>query len=154
MPGEDDENRDEIYKFIRDTIESAIKSGKMPSKVGFSITITGGNLPEEIENPGEESGEDSKNNRNHDSPAKMLSEQKRGFHTEVHKNGDEIIVYAEIPGADNSNTAVSLDGENMIITSLPEETKYQEIVKIPPLKKETLKFRSRNGVLELSAILE
>lgn len=154
MPGEDEDNRDELYEFIRDTIESAIKSGKMPSKVGFSITITGGSLPVNIENSRDGCSRDCENNIEGDSPAKALSETERGFHTEIHKNGDEIIVYAEIPGADNSNTAVSLDGENMIITSLPEETKYQEIVKIPPLKKETLKFRSRNGVLELSARLQ
>jgi len=160
MPGDNDDKREELYEFIRNTIESAIENGKFPSRLGFSITITDGNLPLNTGNPkragsgetGKGINQDENTSINNNPLPGPVSEPVKGFHTEIHKNGDGIIVYADIPGADNSNTAVSVDGENMMITSLPENIKYQTVIKIPPLRKETLKFRSKNGVLELSAL--
>ncbi|MBN1431948.1 MAG: Hsp20/alpha crystallin family protein [Methanomicrobiaceae archaeon] len=139
--GKDDEER--FYKVIRDMLTEAMKNGRFPSEGNFSITIAGGNLPIDIIPP-EFTGiqEESKN------PA--VKEIKP--HTEVHKMNNEIIISADLPGAKEEDTAIAVEDDFLIITSLSDNVRFSARVKIPPIKKETMKHVLKNGLLEISAI--
>lgn len=141
-----DENRDlddeRFYRIIREMLNEAIKNGKFPAEGNFSITIAGGKLPIDIIPP-------EQGNVPPAGPA-VLKDIKP--HTEIQKVEDNVIVSADLPGAKEENTAVSVEDDFITITSLAEEVRYSTKIKIPPIRKETVKYSLKNGLLEISAI--
>jgi HSP20 family molecular chaperone IbpA len=61
-----------------------------------------------------------------------------------------ILIYANIPGSDMSNTAISVNENTICINSFTDGIKHTAEVKIPPVRKETMRYKSNNGVLEIS----
>jgi HSP20 family protein len=139
---EDGNQDDERFRrVIMDMITEAMKSGKFPGEGNFSITIAGGNLPIDIIPPGSMNpGEDDPDTIRDIKP-----------HTEVHKINDRIVIAADLPGAREESTAIAVEEDNIIITSLADRIRYSARIKIPPIKKETLKYSIKNGLLEVSA---
>jgi len=141
---EDRDPEDELFHmFIRDMLNEAIKNGRFPDKGNYSIPIAGGDLPIDIIPP------------DHDTPnagegQAFVKDMKP--HTEIQKTGDDIIVSAELPGAKEENTAVSVEEDFVTITSLADNIRYSARIKIPPIRKETLKYSLKNGLLEVSAV--
>lgn len=144
MP-EDKKNTDRDFNdIIRRILEQAIKNGKIPLNGKFSITIAGGELPiEMLPSNCDSCKKDSLNSGDQDF---ILNNPQ----TEIHKSGDEILIYANIPGSDMSNTAISIHQNLLFITSFTDGIKHIAEVKIPPVKKETMRYKSNNGVLEIS----
>lgn len=141
MSEESDQDDERFRKMIIDMINEAIRTGKFPDKGNFSITIAGGNLPIDIIPP-------ASVNPDEDDPNTIRDIKP---HTEVHKIDDRIVIAADLPGAKEESTAIAVEEDNIIITSLADRIRYSARIKIPPIKKETLKYSIKNGLLEVSA---
>lgn len=144
MPEDKKDDEEDFNDIIRKIIEQALKSGNFPFNGNFSITIAGGKLPIEMipSNPANNRIEEIKG-----SEGEFIANTP---HTEIHKGNDNIIIYANIPGSDMSNTAISVNGNTLCISSFTNGIKHFAEVKIPDVKKETMKYKSNNGVLEIS----
>ncbi|MDD4128073.1 MAG: Hsp20/alpha crystallin family protein [Methanomicrobium sp.] len=138
------DNERDFNDIIRKIFEQAIKNGKFPFNENFSITIAGGRLPVEMI----PSNNDSiKNNTINNSEDEFILNNP---HTEVHQEDDSVVIYANIPGSDMSNTAISVNGNILYISSFTDGIKHFAEVKIPDVRKETMKYKFNNGVLEIS----
>lgn len=138
-----DRDDERFKKIIMEMISEAMKNGKFPGEGNFSITIAGGNLPIDIippDNEGTDLGEYQE----------VVKDVRP--HTEIQRVGDNVIVSADLPGAKKEETAVSVEGDLMIITSLAEKTRYSTRIKIPLIRKETMTYSLKNGLLEVSAV--
>ncbi|MBP2132302.1 HSP20 family molecular chaperone IbpA [Methanomicrobium sp. W14] len=145
MPEDSKDNKDKFNAIIKKIIEQAMSKGNFPPDGKFSITIAGGRIPIEIR-PASDSSERTKGLNEELNSGLMLNNP----HTEVHKDGDRILIYANIPGSDMSNTAISVHENSLYITSYTDGVKHFADVKIPEIKKETMKYTTKNGVLEIS----
>jgi len=140
---EDKDREDEkFYRIIREMINEAIRSGRFPGDGNFSITIAGGSLPIDII-PG---GQD---NLPEDNGPEIVKDIKP--HTEIQNVGDSVVVSADLPGAKIEDTAITATDDSIVITSLADKIRYSARVKIPQIRKETLKYSLKNGLLEVSA---
>ncbi|WOF16073.1 hypothetical protein F1737_04805 [Methanoplanus sp. FWC-SCC4] len=143
-----EDNKDginDISEIIRKMLEQATKKGNFPQDGKFSITITGGRLPLDLNNYDFDDDED-------DTKSSCNSQNVRVNtpHTEVHKDGDNVQIYADIPGADIYNTAISVQENHLQITSFSNDVKHEAKIEVPDIKKETMKYHFRNGVLEIN----
>lgn len=141
MP-EDGTDDEKFYRFIREMLNEAAKNGKFPGG-DFSITIAGGRIPIDII-PSDSSGRVLPGG---EGPG--IRDEKP--HTEVQMVGDTIIISADLPGASNTDMAIAVEEGFVTITALTENVRYSARVKVPPMKKETLKYSFNNGLLEISA---
>jgi HSP20 family molecular chaperone IbpA len=141
MSEDGDQDDERFRRVIMDMITEAMKSGKFPGEGNFSITIAGGNLPIDIIPPAAMSPDEDDPNAIQDIKP----------HTEVHKIDDRIIIAADLPGAGKESTAIAMEEDDIIITSLADRIRYSARIKVPPIKKETLKYSIKNGLLEVSA---
>ncbi|MDD4299560.1 MAG: Hsp20/alpha crystallin family protein [Methanomicrobium sp.] len=146
MPEDKKDADKDFNEIIRKIFEQAIHSGKFPFNENFSITIAGGRIPVDLI-PSNIEG--LKNN--------VANSSDEGFvlnnpHTEVHQDGDYVIIYANIPGSDMSNTAISVNQNTLYISSFADGVKHFAEVKIPAVKKDTMKYKCKNGVLEISVL--
>ncbi|MDD3978318.1 MAG: Hsp20/alpha crystallin family protein [Methanomicrobium sp.] len=144
MSEDEKDKKKDFNDVIRKILEQAIENGIFPFGNNFSITIAGGKLPVELIP------------LDIDMPFNNMNNSEDGFilnnpHTEVHQDGNLVIVYVNIPGSDMSNTAVSVNGNLIYISSFEDNIKHFAEVKIPEIKKETMKYKYNNGVLEISA---
>ncbi|MBN2734336.1 MAG: hypothetical protein JXQ82_05735 [Methanomicrobiaceae archaeon] len=144
MPEDKKNNEKDFNDIIKRILEEALRNGNFPFNGKFSISIAGGRLPIEI--APSNSDKYSHNSFNFDENNNTINNP----HTEVHKSGKDILIYANIPGSDMSNTAISVHENTLCINSFTDGIKYTAEIKIPSVRKETMKYKSINGVLEIS----
>lgn len=137
-----DPDDDRFNRFIRDILNEAIKNGKFPGKGNFSIMVAGGHLPIDIMPFGDDiTGQGEGENFVTDIEP----------HTEIQKIDEDVVISVDIPGAKEQDTALSVEDNFIAVTSLTDTIRYSAKIKIPPIKKETLKYSINNGLLEVSA---
>ncbi len=173
---QDDDFDKEINEAIKRLFNEMMKDGKFPFQGKFSVMISGGRIPIDINQPKKECSEDCEGDcenecsRGSKSNGRYVTNPhgKKVFsyfglsrmdndivektpHTEIYEIDGKVCVYADIPGSDMQNTAVSVHEDSVQITSLTGDVKYSAEVRIPKIKRETMKYRANNGVLEITA---
>jgi len=70
--------------------------------------------------------------------------------TDVFDEKEEIRIYAEMPGVDEQDIKIDLKGDILEISTQRGERKYHKEILLPlEVKKETLSYNYKNGVLEV-----
>ncbi len=70
--------------------------------------------------------------------------------TDVFDERDEVVVIAEIPGTSEEGIAVSLKEDILEISAAGKNRKYRKEILLPTqVKKETLSYTYKNGILEV-----
>ena len=70
--------------------------------------------------------------------------------TDVFDEKDEVVVIAEIPGVSEEGITLNLEGDILEISAVGKNKKYRKEVLLPvQVKKETLSYTYKNGILEV-----
>jgi HSP20 family protein len=83
-------------------------------------------------------------------PEGPVVEEEREPLTDVFDEKDEVVVIAEIPGVSEDGISVDLKGDILEISAVGKNRKYRKEVLLPvQVKKETLSYTFKNGILEV-----
>ena len=83
-------------------------------------------------------------------PEGPVVEEEREPLTDVFDEKDEVVVIAEIPGVSEDGVSVDLKGDILEISAAGKNRKYRKEVLLPvQVKKETLSYTYKNGILEV-----
>ncbi|WP_042706591.1 hypothetical protein [Methanomicrobium mobile] len=177
---QDDDLDNEINDAIKKLFKEMMKDGRFPFQGKFSVMISGGRIPIDVNQPKKECPEDcddcedgcphagnsgryvtnphGKKVRSYQGLSRMNTDfvEKKPY-TEYYETDGKIHVSADMPGSDLSNTAISVtddvNGNYLNITAFTGDVRYSAVVHTSKVKKETMKYMSRNGILEIAADL-
>ncbi len=127
----DKEKRDQfrdLEEWIRAMLERTLGS----EAHGFRIIITGGEIP--LDSTG------------------IPRRQAQGVQevpVEMLDGGDEVLILAELPGAEADATHLQMTGSVLRIFAQGGDVRYHTTVKLPPVQPDTLIYSLKNGVLEV-----
>lgn len=83
-------------------------------------------------------------------PEGPVVEEEREPLTDVFDEKDEVVVVAEIPGVSEEGISLDLKGDILEISAVGKNGKYRKEVLLPvQVKKETLSYTYKNGILEI-----
>ncbi|MBI4684676.1 MAG: Hsp20/alpha crystallin family protein [Nitrospirae bacterium] len=83
-------------------------------------------------------------------PEGPVVEEEREPLTDVFDEKDEVVVISEIPGVHEEGISVDLKGDILEISAVGKSRKYRKEVLLPvQVKKETLSYTFKNGILEV-----
>ncbi len=83
-------------------------------------------------------------------PEGPVVEEEREPLTDVFDEKDEVVVIAEIPGVSEDGISVDLKGDIFEISAVGKNRRYHKEVLLPvKVKKETLSYTYKNGILEV-----
>lgn len=83
-------------------------------------------------------------------PEGPIVEEEREPLTDVFDEKDEVVVIAEIPGVQEEGISLDLKGDILEISAAGKYRKYRKEVLLPvQVKKETLSYTYKNGILEV-----
>ena len=177
---QDDDLDNEINDAIKKLFKEMMKDGRFPFQGKFSVMISGGRIPIDVNQPKKECPEDcddceggcphgsnsgryvtnphGKKVRSYQGLSRMNTDfVEKTAYTEYYEHDGMIHVSADIPGSDLSNTAVSVtddgDGNSLSITAFTGDVRYSAVVHTSKVRKETMKYMSKHGILEITADL-
>jgi HSP20 family protein len=83
-------------------------------------------------------------------PEGPVVEEEREPLTDVFDEKDEVVIIAEIPGVSEDGISLDLKGDILGISAVGKNRKYHKEVLLPvQVKKETLSYSYKNGILEV-----
>jgi len=83
-------------------------------------------------------------------PKGPIIEEEREPITDVFDEKEEIQVYAEMPGVNEEDIKVDIKGDILDISAAGKNRKYRKEILLPvQVKKETLSYTYKNGILEI-----
>ncbi|MBR6011278.1 MAG: hypothetical protein IK060_02905 [Methanomicrobium sp.] len=180
---QDDDLDNEINDAINKLFKEMMKDGKFPFQGKFSVMISGGRIPIDINPPNspvkdcpedcdgdceDDCPHDSfsrrrvsrphSGNRTHVRPSKINADYvEKTPYSEYYDYDGEIQVFVDLPGTDLSNTAISVtdgDKEDLLsVTAFTGDVRYSMVIRVSKIKKETMKYRSVHGTLTIVAKL-
>ncbi|MDT8357066.1 MAG: Hsp20/alpha crystallin family protein [Methanomicrobiaceae archaeon] len=72
--------------------------------------------------------------------------------SEVHTLGETVAINVDLPGVDEEDVELAIEGEKLTISGKGEGRRYRTTLDLPPVDPDTLSFTCRNGVLEVSLL--
>ncbi len=103
-----------------------------PGAQGFRIIITGGEIPLPVRGI---------------SPRQLQGVQE--VPVEILEEDSEVLLLAELPGAERETTHLQLTGSALRIAAQAGDIRYHAIARLPPVQPDTLLYTLKNGVLEI-----
>ena len=83
-------------------------------------------------------------------PEGPVVEEEREPLIDVFDEGDEILIISEVPGINGEGITLDLKGDILEIVAVGKNRKYRKEVLLPvQVKKETLSYTYKNGILEI-----
>jgi HSP20 family molecular chaperone IbpA len=132
MAEEPNDGFKDLNEFIKKLLEQSFQSiGEAPFGYGFKIIIRDGECQMIPMSGG--------------MPQSTNIERE----TEVSTIDDEIHIIADMPGVEEDDVQIALDGNSLIIEGRQESTVYHAVAEIPQADEGSMKYTCKNGVVEV-----